>query len=225
MQYSHFLIEKYSLNCVRDSDNYTYSVDENNKKITGKNVQNDVLVYTISSLSDKELTLFNTDGSDTTKYFLVNKNLKHNMNSELAKWGNKVIKDCTPILQKYKIDFYPFQAKFNEISNTLIIGLNPASNGYDGTIETYNEPNEFQLSIEKIFDGNLEYVKNKESWKIYQNLMKIDFFKNLSTDFNYMNYVYFPTPKFYDIKKIKDFDVIKICKSLTLDLIKIIVVR
>ena len=68
MQYSHFLIEKYSLNCVRDSDNYTYSVDENNKKITGKNVQNDVLVYTISSLSDKELTLFNTDGSDSTKY-------------------------------------------------------------------------------------------------------------------------------------------------------------
>ena len=68
MQYSHFLIEKYSLNCVRDSDNYTYSVDENNKKITGKNVQNDVLVYTISSLSDKELILFNIEGSDATKY-------------------------------------------------------------------------------------------------------------------------------------------------------------
>lgn len=68
MQYSPFLIEKCSLNCVRDSDNYTYSVDENNKKITTKNVQNDVLVYTISSLSDKELILFNTEGSDTTKY-------------------------------------------------------------------------------------------------------------------------------------------------------------
>ena len=68
MQYSHFLIEKYSLNCVRDSDNYTYSVDGNNKKITAKNVQNDVLVYTISSLSDKELILFNTEGSDTTNY-------------------------------------------------------------------------------------------------------------------------------------------------------------
>ena len=68
MQYSPFLIEKCSLNCVRDSDNYTYSVDENNKKITGKNVQNDVLVYTILSLSDKELILFNTEGSDTTKY-------------------------------------------------------------------------------------------------------------------------------------------------------------
>ena len=68
MQYSPFLIEKCSLNCVTDSDNYTYSVDENNKKITAKNVQNDVLVYTISSLSDKELILFNTEGSDTTKY-------------------------------------------------------------------------------------------------------------------------------------------------------------
>ena len=55
-------------NCVTDSDNYTYSVDENNKKITAKNVQNDVLVYTISSLSDKELILFNIEGSDATKY-------------------------------------------------------------------------------------------------------------------------------------------------------------
>lgn len=68
MQYSHFLIEKYSLNCVRDSDNYTYSVDENSKKITTKNAQNDVLVYTISNLSDKELILINTVGNDTTKY-------------------------------------------------------------------------------------------------------------------------------------------------------------
>ena len=55
-------------NCFTDSDNYTYSVDENNKKITTKNVQNDVLVYTISSLSDKELILLNIEGSDATKY-------------------------------------------------------------------------------------------------------------------------------------------------------------
>jgi hypothetical protein len=58
-------------NCFTDSDNYTYSVDENNKKITTKNVQNDVLVYTISSLSDKELTLLNTEDGDTTKYTLT----------------------------------------------------------------------------------------------------------------------------------------------------------
>ena len=34
-------------NCFTDSDNYTYSVDENNKKITAKNVQNEMLVYAI----------------------------------------------------------------------------------------------------------------------------------------------------------------------------------
>ena len=33
-----------------------------------KNAQNDVLVYTISSLSDKELILLNIEGSDATKY-------------------------------------------------------------------------------------------------------------------------------------------------------------
>lgn len=34
-------------NCFTDSDNYTYSVDENIKKITAKNVQNEMLVYSI----------------------------------------------------------------------------------------------------------------------------------------------------------------------------------
>ena len=55
-------------NCVTDSDNYTFSVDENSKKITTKNAQNDVLVYTISSLSDKEFFLLIIKSNDTTKY-------------------------------------------------------------------------------------------------------------------------------------------------------------
>lgn len=55
-------------NCITDTDNYTFAVDENSKKITTKNAQNDLLVYTISSLSDKELILLNTEGNDTTKY-------------------------------------------------------------------------------------------------------------------------------------------------------------
>lgn len=55
-------------NCVTDTDDYDYSIDENSKKITAKNSQNDVLVYVISSLSDNELVLVNTEGSDTTKY-------------------------------------------------------------------------------------------------------------------------------------------------------------
>jgi len=33
-----------------------------------KNAQNDVIVYSISSLSDKELIWLNTEGGDTTKY-------------------------------------------------------------------------------------------------------------------------------------------------------------
>lgn len=144
------------------------------------------------------------------------------MNKELQQWAEIVINDCTPILQKYKLDFYPFQSQLIEKSETLIIGLNPGSYGYDGTKEIQSESYKFTLSIEKIFDGNSEYIKQKDNWKIYQNLMKIPFFKNLPADFNYMNYVYFPTPKFDDIKNIMDFDVINICKSLTIDLIKII---
>lgn len=57
-------------NCITDTDNYTFSVDENNKKITAKNAQNDVLIYTVSSLSENELILVNKEGSDITKYTL-----------------------------------------------------------------------------------------------------------------------------------------------------------
>ena len=46
-------------NCITDTDNYTFTVDENNKKITAKNTQNDVLIYSVSSLSENELVLVN----------------------------------------------------------------------------------------------------------------------------------------------------------------------
>lgn len=66
------LYENYSSvvnnNCITETDSYTYSIDENNKKITTKNIQNDVLFYIVLSLSDKELILVNTEGNDTTKY-------------------------------------------------------------------------------------------------------------------------------------------------------------
>ena len=55
-------------NCITDTDNYTFTVDENNKKITAKNTQNDVLIYSVSSLSENELVLVNSEGSNTTKY-------------------------------------------------------------------------------------------------------------------------------------------------------------
>lgn len=54
--------------CVTDTDSYRFTIDENSKKITTQNSQNDVLIYVVSSLSDKELILVNTEGSDITKY-------------------------------------------------------------------------------------------------------------------------------------------------------------
>ena len=57
-------------NCVTDTDTYTYSVDENSKKITAKNTQNDVLIYAIKSLSDNELILVNTEANDVIQYTL-----------------------------------------------------------------------------------------------------------------------------------------------------------
>lgn len=54
--------------CVTDTDSYKFTIDENSKKITTQNSQNDVLIYVVSSLSDKELILVNTEGSDITKY-------------------------------------------------------------------------------------------------------------------------------------------------------------
>ena len=55
-------------NCFTDSDNYTFLLMKIVRKSQLKNAQNDVLVYTISSLSDKELILLNIEGSDATKY-------------------------------------------------------------------------------------------------------------------------------------------------------------
>ena len=57
-------------NCIVDTDSYSYSIDENDKKITTENQQNDVLIYVVSKLSDNELVLVNKEGSDTTKYTL-----------------------------------------------------------------------------------------------------------------------------------------------------------
>ncbi|MCW3168748.1 hypothetical protein OMO38_09465 [Chryseobacterium sp. 09-1422] len=68
------LYENYSAvinnNCIVDTNSYSYSIDENGKKITTKNQQNDVLIYLILNVSDIELVLVNTEGSDTTKIYL-----------------------------------------------------------------------------------------------------------------------------------------------------------
>lgn len=55
-------------NCVTETDNYTYTIDENSSKVTAKNSYGDQLVYTVSNLTDNAMVLTNVEGSDTTKY-------------------------------------------------------------------------------------------------------------------------------------------------------------
>ena len=55
-------------NCVTDTDNYTYIVDENSNKVTAKNSYGDQMIYAVSNLTDNGMVLTNVEGSDTTKY-------------------------------------------------------------------------------------------------------------------------------------------------------------
>ena len=55
-------------NCVTDTDNYTYIVDENSNKVTAKNSYGDQMIYVVSNLTDNGMVLTNVEGSDTTKY-------------------------------------------------------------------------------------------------------------------------------------------------------------
>ena len=55
-------------NCVTDTDNFTYTIDESSKKITTKNSYGDQLVYTVSNLTDNEMVLINIEGNDSIKY-------------------------------------------------------------------------------------------------------------------------------------------------------------
>ena len=55
-------------NCVTDTDNYTYIVDENSNKVTAKNSYGDQMIYAVSNLTDNGMVLNNVEGSDTIKY-------------------------------------------------------------------------------------------------------------------------------------------------------------
>ena len=55
-------------NCVTDTDNYTYIVDENSNKVTAKNSYGDQMIYAVSNLTDNGMVLTNVEGSDTIKY-------------------------------------------------------------------------------------------------------------------------------------------------------------
>lgn len=55
-------------NCMTYTDNYNYIIDETNKKVTASNSLGDNMIYTISNLTDNEMTLVNVEGSDVLKY-------------------------------------------------------------------------------------------------------------------------------------------------------------
>ena len=55
-------------NCVTDTDNYTYIVDENSNKVTAKNSYGGQMIYAVSNLTDNGMVLTNVEGSDTIKY-------------------------------------------------------------------------------------------------------------------------------------------------------------
>ena len=55
-------------NCITETDNYTYTIDETSSKVTAKNSYGDQLVYTVSNLTNNSMVLTNVVGSDTTKY-------------------------------------------------------------------------------------------------------------------------------------------------------------
>ena len=55
-------------NCVTDTDNYNYAIDENSKKITATNSYGDQMIYTISNFTDNSMVLTNVEGSETIKY-------------------------------------------------------------------------------------------------------------------------------------------------------------
>ena len=55
-------------NCVTDTDNYTYIVDETSNKVTAKNSYGDQMIYVVSNLTDNGMVLTNVEGSDTIKY-------------------------------------------------------------------------------------------------------------------------------------------------------------
>lgn len=55
-------------NCVTDTDNFTYTIDENSKKITTKNSDGDQLIYIVSNLTENGMVLTNVEENDTTKY-------------------------------------------------------------------------------------------------------------------------------------------------------------
>ncbi|WP_209389120.1 hypothetical protein [Chryseobacterium sp. RR2-3-20] len=141
--------------------------------------------------------------------------------SELVNWAEKAINICKTIAEDYHLDYYAFQKPCNLKSKNLILALNPFSN-YAFPSKKVDKRIESTLDSQKFLQGNSKWNGYQTNWKVLRQLMKMKIIYDMELDFNYMNYVYFPSKKFIDIKKIKEVNILETCKDLTLEFINIL---
>ncbi|MGC4128099.1 MAG: hypothetical protein QM564_00770 [Bergeyella sp.] len=160
--------------------------------------------------------------TDKQCIFVENKNMaEYNYSSELQDWADKTVKKCKPIAENYYLDYYAFQKPCNLKFKTLILALNPYSNCPFPT-KKIDEIKESTLTSEKLLLGNSSWNGYKTNWKVYKQLMKMKMIYEMNNEFNFMNYVYFPSKKFTDIQKNKEVDILYICKNLTLEFLHLL---
>ena len=143
------------------------------------------------------------------------------MNTELQNWAKTAVAKCNSIAEEYYLDYYAFQKPCNLNYKILVLALNPYDkNSFPTKKVDVKTPS--SMTEEKFLNGNSSWNGYKTSWKIIKQLMKMKLIDDLQLDFNYMNYVYFPSRKFNDIKKIKEVDILKESRELTLEFLRIL---
>lgn len=140
---------------------------------------------------------------------------------EVKNWAEKAVVKCNAIAEDYGLDYSVFQKPYEMDSDTLILALNPYDKNSFPTKKVEAKV-KVSMTAEKFLTGNTSWNGYKTNWKVIKQLMKLKLIDDLDLNFNYMNYVYFPSKKFTDIRKLKEIDILSECKNLTLDFLKII---
>lgn len=143
------------------------------------------------------------------------------MNTELKNWAEEVVLKCNQIAKDYNLDYYAFQKPCNLGYETLILALNPYQN-YTFPSQKTNKIVNISMTSERLLLGNSAWNNYNTKGRIYTKLFKMKFIDDLKLQFNYMNYVYFPSRKFKDVNRLKDIDLLSICKDFTLQFLKIL---
>ena len=146
---------------------------------------------------------------------------------ELEQWATEVIEKITPIAEQIDLAYYPLQTEAKMNPELLIIGLNPrAADEEEARLDSQKnnsiwEFKDGKMTTERLLKGNPCYSE-KEEWKIFRGLNRIQFIKQAvdSNNYCFMNYVYFGTSVFEKIKKHPE--AIQRFKELTKKFIEII---